>query len=265
MQGTTTGKDLYDELKSVLENFSISLEKIIGISADEARAMSSMKLPLYLSSFTCKTTLCLFNGSSASPDASHRRRDGVKPSLSLNHREFKECLKDLETEYGDVVFNTEVRWLSRGAMLKRVYNLKSEIQLFVDMKGYAFPHFGNKEWMCDFGFLIDVTQHLNDLNVELQGKGQFIHNLYDKIQGFERKLKLWKHNLLQNNESHFPHLEKLNVTTSQNCAQYIDILINEFQLRFQIFKAEKTAVSIKMFSSPFNIDVDTVPEDFQME
>lgn len=32
-----------------------------------------------------------------------------------------------------------------------------------------------------------------------------------------------------------------------------------------MFKAEKTAVSMKMFSSPFNIDVDTVPEDFQME
>ena len=30
-------------------------------------------------------------------------------------------------------------------------------------------------------------------------------------------------------------------------------------------KCEKTSVSMKMFSSPFNIDVDTVPEDFQME
>lgn len=49
------------------------------------------------------------------------------------HREFKEFLKDLETEYGDVVFNTGVSWLSRGAMLKRVYNIKSEIQLFLDM------------------------------------------------------------------------------------------------------------------------------------
>ena len=68
-----------------------------------------------------------------------------------------------------MVYNTEVRCLSRGAILKRVYNLKIEIQLFLDMKGYAF-HFRNKEWMCDFGFHIDMTQHLNDLNVEFQGK-----------------------------------------------------------------------------------------------
>ena len=32
-----------------------------------------------------------------------------------------------------------------------------------------------------------------------------------------------------------------------------------------MFKAEKTAVFMKMFPSPINIDVDTVPEDFQME
>lgn len=60
----------------------------------------------------------------------------IKPR-ALNHREFKEFLKNLETEYGNVVFNTEVRWLSRGAMLnKRVYNLKTEIQLLLDMKDF---------------------------------------------------------------------------------------------------------------------------------
>jgi len=32
-----------------------------------------------------------------------------------------------------------------------------------------------------------------------------------------------------------------------------------------MFKAEKTAVSMKVFFSPFNIDLNTVPEDFQME
>jgi hypothetical protein len=80
-----------------------------------------------------------------------------------NYRQFNEFLKDLGSEYGDVIYNTEVRWLSRGAMLKRVYNLKNDIQLFVEMKEYRFPHFKDKEWMCDFAFLVDITQHLNDL------------------------------------------------------------------------------------------------------
>ena len=39
MQDTKTGKDLYDELKFVMENFSIYLEKIIGISTVARQAM----------------------------------------------------------------------------------------------------------------------------------------------------------------------------------------------------------------------------------
>lgn len=33
------------------------------------------------------------------------------------------------------------------------------------------------------GFLSTWPQHPNDLNVEFQDKGQFIYNLYEKIQG----------------------------------------------------------------------------------
>ena len=82
-----------------------------------------------------------------------------------------------------MLFNTEVRWLGRGAMRKDYTTQNTKIQLFLDMQRYDCPHFGNKERMCDFGFLIDITQHLNDVNVELKGKGQFIHNLYVKLQG----------------------------------------------------------------------------------
>ena len=49
--------------------------------------------------------------------------------------------------------------------------LKTVLQLFLDTTG----------------FLIDMRQLVN---VEPQGKEQLNHNLYDKIQGFERKLKL---------------------------------------------------------------------------
>jgi hypothetical protein len=119
-------------------------------------------------------------------------------SRALNHRQFNEFLKDLGSEYGDIIYNTEVRWLSRDAMLKRVYNLKNDIQLFVEMKEYRFPHFEDKEWMCDFAFLVDITQHLNDLN------------MFDKINAFESKLKIWNKHLLSNNMSHFAHLKKEN-------------------------------------------------------
>ena len=125
------------------------------------------------------------------------------------------------SEYGDVIYNTEVRWLTRGVMLKRIYDLKNDIQLFVEMKEYPFPQFEDKEWMCDFAFLVDITQHLNDLNMELQGKSQFIHNMFDKINAFESKLKIRNKHLLSNNTSHFAHLRQETPSETRKYAQHV--------------------------------------------
>lgn len=93
------------------------------------------------------------------------------------------------SDYGDVIYNTEVRFLSKGVMLKRIYELKNDMQLFVvKIKEYTFPHFEDKEWMCDFAFLVAITQHLNDLNKQLQGK--LFTNISDKIKAFGSKLKI---------------------------------------------------------------------------
>jgi hypothetical protein len=39
----------------------------------------------------------------------------------------------------------------------------------------------------------------------------------------------------------------------------------EFESRFKIFRSEKTFRSFNIFSSPFNIDVETVSDELQME
>jgi hypothetical protein len=249
MKGTTTGKDLYNELKSMLENLSIPLDKIVGISTDGAPAMASMNVGVAGTLFNDIKNLtlreifvnhCIIHQQNLCAKILNMpnvttpviKLINFLKSRALNHRQFNEFLKDLGSEYGDVIYNTEVRWLSRGAMLKRVYNLKNDIQLFVEMKEYQFPHFEDKEWMCDFAFLVDITQHLYDLNMELQGRDQFIHNMFDKINAFESKLKIWNKHLLSNNMSHFAHLKKENPSETRKYAQHLQKLITEFESRF---------------------------------
>ncbi|KAK5643169.1 hypothetical protein RI129_007014 [Pyrocoelia pectoralis] len=55
-------------------------------------------------------------------------------SRALNHRIFKEFLKEIECEYDDVLYHSEVRWLSRGKILKRFFALRHEIEILVKNK-----------------------------------------------------------------------------------------------------------------------------------
>jgi hypothetical protein len=52
-------------------------------------------------------------------------------SNGLNHRQFQEFLNSLDSDYDDVTFYAEVRWLTRAKMLKRVFDLQQEIQSYL--------------------------------------------------------------------------------------------------------------------------------------
>jgi len=75
----------------------------------------------------------------------------------------------MECEFSDIPFYTEVRWLSCGKVLKRFFQLREEIDIFLGMKGKPMPELSDPRWVCDLGFLTDVTQYLNELNVRMQG------------------------------------------------------------------------------------------------
>ena len=52
----------------------------------------------------------------------------------LNHRQFKESLEDLESEHWDVLYHSRVRRLSLGKVLRRAWELREEIVMFLEMK-----------------------------------------------------------------------------------------------------------------------------------
>jgi hypothetical protein len=103
-------------------------------------------------------------------------------SHGLNDKEFQQFLSEVEAEHDDVFYYTEVRLLSRGKVLKRVFELKDQIGKFVVPKRKPVHQFSDPEGMTDFGYLTDISLHLCDLNIRLQDKSQFIHNLYDQIK-----------------------------------------------------------------------------------
>ena len=62
-----------------------------------------------------------------------------------------------------------MRWLSRGRVLTRVFELHEEIMQFLRNQGSEIAdHFENREFILSLAYLADVFMHLNELNVSSQ-------------------------------------------------------------------------------------------------
>ncbi|GFU52575.1 general transcription factor II-I repeat domain-containing protein 2 [Trichonephila clavipes] len=73
---------------------------------------------------------------------------------ALNHRQFKEFLFEIEREHADLLLHNNVRWLSRGTVLKRFASLFPEIKAFLLEKGVHYPELTDDQWIQNFSFMV---------------------------------------------------------------------------------------------------------------
>lgn len=88
---------------------------------------------------------------------------------------------------------TEVRWLSRGYCLNRLFDLKEDITEFLETENMEEEYYyflKDDEFILDLAFLADTTSLLNKFNLELQGKGKNIYDLYKTVFNFKTELYL---------------------------------------------------------------------------
>jgi hypothetical protein len=146
MKGTTTGLDIFAEMKSAMSRFGLSFQKLTGVSTDGAPAMTGCHVGLVAQIKNHMNTLEIDHSDVTMIHCIIHQQNLCAKSLkfvtlmktvtstvnyiksnALNHREFKEFLEELNCEYKDVTYYCAVRWLSKGLMLKRFYDLRSEI------------------------------------------------------------------------------------------------------------------------------------------
>ena len=148
-------------------------------------------------------------------------------------------------------------------MLQRVYRLREEIATFLEQKNINAAGLCDQKWVCSLAFLVDVTPHLNELNLQLQGKQQLIHEMWKYIRAFTTKLPLWEGQLESGNYAHFRTLQENKAASSTPFVSVIQNLKTEFLSRFGDIRSLEN--DIKLFSTPFDIQVDTVQEKYQLE
>ncbi|KAF1388875.1 hypothetical protein PFLUV_G00067390 [Perca fluviatilis] len=284
MNGHTTAQEIFQQLCDAIENAGLSWKRFVGITTDGAPSMTGRKNGLVAlvqkkleeegveesialhciihQQALCSKCLKFDNVMSVVVKCINQIR-----SKGLKHQRFRAFLEEMESEYGDVLYFTGVRWLSRGNVLKRFFELRAEVKAFMEKDGVAVPVLSDPKWLMDLAFLVDITHELNVLNKKLQGQGQLVSAAYDNVRAFSTKLVLWKAQLSQTNLCHFPACKALvDAGTPFSGEKYVDVILKlqeEFDHRFADFKTHRATFQI--FADPFSFDVDDAPPVLQID
>lgn len=282
LKGTTTGEDIFREVKSAMEQYDLQWCKLIGICTDGARSMvgshkgfvgilKEKATDLNVQKDDLIILHCIIHQQSLCSKSI--RFNNVMDvvikiinfirSRALNHRQFKAFLDELSSEYDDVTYCCEVRWLSKGKMLKRFYDLRQEIADFMEMKGKPFPEIHDQKWLCDLAFLVDIMGHLNELNLKLQKQGQLVNELYNHLKAFQNKLRLWETQMRSGSCYHFQTLSSQKNFDYTQYAEELKSLSEQFLNRFSDF--ENMDSYFTLFTTPMKSDVEKAPIHLQME
>ncbi|MEE6463219.1 hypothetical protein FKM82_005821 [Ascaphus truei] len=188
-------------------------------------------------------------------------------STGLKHRTFRAFLEELDAECSDLLYHKDVRWLSQGRVLQRFVALKEEAAKFLEQEPRKFPELEDESWNRDLFFFCDITTHLNNLNIQLQGKHKLIFQLYAAVKDFKMKLELFRSQLLKGEMCHFPtcaqHVpQHKHAELGEKYAMKIDGLIEEFDRRLTLSKEED--IQLKMIEDPFSVDPADLPSQLQM-
>jgi hypothetical protein len=106
-------------------------------------------------------------------------------STGLKHRTFRAFFEEVDAKCSDLLYHMEVRWLSRGRVLQGFVTLKEEVAKFLQNGPRKFQELENESWNHDIFFSCVITAHLNDLNVQLQGKDQLIFQMFAAVKAFK--------------------------------------------------------------------------------
>lgn len=144
-------------------------------------------------------------------------------------------------------------------MLSRFWLLKDSVYQFlaeIDELSVEREFLVNSEWLNDLAFLVDITDHLNALNLKLQGSSKLFTNMCNDVESFKRKLTMFAGQLAQRNFNNFIHMmERVpHELDTDKYAAKVEELHTVFQSRFSEFAAEEN--NIALFTNPF-----TFPEE----
>ena len=103
-------------------------------------------------------------------------------SRAKNHRLFQLLAKEIGAQHVVLLFYTKIHWLLRGKCLSRLYEFKNEVEICLrENKNNLHVQCHNEEFVVMLAYLADISGHLNDMNLSLQGRDVTVSDVKDKL------------------------------------------------------------------------------------
>ncbi|XP_044133327.1 zinc finger BED domain-containing protein 5-like [Bufo gargarizans] len=201
------GEDLYGAITEMLKKRDINLNSVISVVTDGAPAMVGKEKGLV------------------------PRLKVLNPSLISYHCIIHQSIlcANLGEKYANVM--KLINFLRASSALQ--HRLLKEFLTEVNAAFSDLLVHNNVRWL-------NITSHLNVLNIKLQGKNLTIFDLVEAVRAFQKKLEVFQSDLKEN-LLHFPKLdeysqqENTKESVFSNHGDFMQGLIDNFKSRFQDF------------------------------
>ncbi|XP_075454709.1 zinc finger BED domain-containing protein 5-like [Ascaphus truei] len=238
---TCRGQDVCDVLSSYLESLGLSLDRCVGICTDGAPSMiDSMKGFVTLVKEKNPDVITTHRFLRREVLVSETTGGDLKQVLDTavdmvnfikqrpwQSRMFADICENMGEDHVTLLLHTEDRWLSRGKVLTRVFELREQLQIYFGENNESIfsNYLEDESWLLKLAYLADISEHLNTLNTNMQGPKENILTCTDQLVAFKNKIGVWKEHLSEGNYEMFPHFSRLQSNTMDNHRETIMPLI----------------------------------------
>nr|XP_020764298.1 zinc finger MYM-type protein 6 isoform X2 [Odocoileus virginianus texanus]XP_020764299.1 zinc finger MYM-type protein 6 isoform X2 [Odocoileus virginianus texanus] len=240
-----TGFEIFELINKYIDSKSLNWKHCVGVCTDGAASMtgrcSGLRAKIQeVATNTVAFTHCFIH-------REHLAAEKLSPCLheillqsaqilsfiksnALNSRMLTILCEEMGSEHVNLPLHAEVRWIARGKILTRLFELRHEIEIFLNQKHSDLAkYFFDEEWVAKVAYLSDIFSLINGLNLSLQGTMTTLFNLYNKIDMLKKKLKMWLKRTQENDYDMFPSFSEFSSSSGLNMSGMASIILEHLE------------------------------------
>ena len=279
---STTGRDIFAKLDEIFVESDLDWHKLVSITTDGAPAMLGGKTGL--ASFVkkkCPSSIslhCMIHRAALAArvlpldfknviDVCIQMINHIK-NRPLKARLFGQMCIEAEEDYEKLLWYSPVRWLSRGQMLQRIFDLRSTIVIFSEnndeLKDLSME-FTTVSFQQTLAYLTDIFNKLNKLNISLQGRDSNIISLSDNLSAFLIKIDVWVLSIEKGYYTDFQNFNSLGGTKEIQINKLIINHLTSLKSELKRYFPHLGNFDTSLISNPFKYNPQLIPDTIRDE